>query len=612
MIRHISKPIAILFTLFFTLNVIAQQSTDDKLAGMFLQNKEYEKAAAIYERLYNEKPSSYYYTYYLFCLVQIRDFKTAEKFIIKEKKRNAGNPKYDVDLGYVYIENNEVEKAKDQFEKAIDQIKPDKQQITALANSFRSRRQNDWAIKTYVKGRQLLNDNYSFNLEMGDVYAVDQNHEKMIEEYLDMLEFDINYLSAVQNRLQNALNKDPDGRQHELLKKELLKRIQKFPDKNYYAEMLLWLSIQEKDFELALIQAKSLDRRLGEDGERVYDLAQLCTSNKNYEVAAEAYSYLINLGEDNRYYLSSRIGFLNVNYLIITNSYNYTKEDIVKLKDDYLSTIKEFGKNAPTIPLMRYLAHLQAFYLDECDSAIALLDETIEIPNAPPGLKAECKLELADILLFTGEVWDATLLYSQVEKAFKNEPIGHEAKFRNAKLSYYIGEFEWAKAQLDVLKAATSKLIANDAMDLSLLISDNIDIDSSTTALGIYSRAELLLFRNKYDRALQTLDSIKDIAVCHPLADEVLYKKAEIMIRKGQYEEADTLLQQLVELYPYDILADDALFKRAELYELQFKDIPKAMELYESILLNYSGSLYASEARRNFRRLRGDDVELPQ
>lgn len=612
MTKHFRKHIIILIALLITLSSLAQQSKDDKIASMFLQNKEYEKAASLYERLYKEKPSSYYYTYYLFCLIQIRDFKTAEKFIIKEKKRNPVGPKYDVDLGYIYLENNEIERAEKQFEKALNQVHPDKQHIIALANSFKSRRQNDWAIKTYLKGRQIVKEAYSFNLEMGDIYGMDQDHEKMIKEYLNMIEFNINYLSAVQNRLQNALNRDRDGLKHELLKKELLKRIQRSPDKNYYAEMLLWLSIQEKDFELAIIQAKSLDRRLSEDGERVYDLAKLCSSNKAYDVAGEAYSYLINKGEDNPYYLSSRIEFLNVNYLIITNSYDYTKEDIIKLEGDYVSTINEFGKNAPTIPLMRYLAHLQAFYLDKSDSAIALLNATIIIPNAPHILKAECKLELADILLFTGDVWDATLLYSQVEKAFKNEPIGHQAKFRNAKLSYYIGEFEWSKAQLDVLKAATSKLIANDAMDLSLLISDNIDIDSSTTALRIYSRAELFIFRNKNDLALLTLDSIKDIVQWHPISDEVLFKKAEIMIKQSMYEEADTLLQELVEYYSYDILADDALLLQAQLYELQFKNIPKAMELYESILMNYPGSLYATEARRSFRKLRGDDVELSQ
>ncbi len=609
---HFRKHIAIMIALLISFSTIAQQSKDDKLASMFLQNKEYEKAASLYDRLYKAKPSSYYYTYYLFCLIQLRDFKTAEKFILKEKKRNPVVPKYDVDLGYIYLENNEVERAKKQFEKALSEVLPNKNQIVSLANSFRSRRQNEWAIKTYEKGKQLLKGKYSFNLEMGDMYALDQNHEKMVEEYLDMLEYDINQLSVVQSRLQNALSKDADGRKQEILKKELLKRIQKSPDKHYYAEMLLWLSIQEKDFELALIQAKSLDIRLKEEGDRVFDLAQLCTSNKSYDVAAEAYSYLINQGESNPYYLSSRIHFLNVNYLIITNSYDYTMDDIVNLESEYISTINEFGKNAPTIPLMRYLAHLQAFYLDKTDNAISLLNETIKIPNAPPSLKAECKLELADILLFTGDVWDATLLYSQVEKSFKNEPIGHQAKFRNAKLSYYIGEFEWAKAQLDVLKAATSKLIANDAMDLALLISDNIDVDSSTAALEVYSRAELLMFRNKDDLALLTLDSIKHITMWHPLSDEVLFKKAEIMIKKGLYEEADTLLQEIVESYPNDILADDALFMNAQLIELQFNNIPRAMELYENLLMNYPGSLYATEARRNFRKLRGDDLELPQ
>ncbi|MBI9039042.1 MAG: tetratricopeptide repeat protein, partial [Bacteroidales bacterium] len=222
----------------------------------------------------------------------------------------------------------------------------------------------------------------------------------------------------------------------------------------------------------------------------------------------------------------------------------------------------------------------------------------------------ECKIELADILLFQGEVWEATLLYSQVEKSYKNDPLGHLAKFRNAKLSYYIGEFGWAKVQLDVLKAATSKLIANDAMELSLLISDNLDADSSTFALELYSKADLYLFQNKNDLALITLDSIPKLSLWHPLFDEVLLKKAEIKIEMGAFEEADSLLVRLIDNYPDDILGDNALFLRAELYEKLFDDEEVAMELYRELLTKYPGSLFTVEARKKYRQLRGDNVDL--
>jgi len=261
-----------------------------------------------------------------------------------------------------------------------------------------------------------------------------------------------------------------------------------------------------------------------------------------------------------------------------------------------------------TLSLIRYLAHLHAFYLEKTPEAIGGLSNAIAMPNISKQQRAECKLELADILLFSGEPWEATLLYSQVEKDFKHDPIGHEAKFRNAKLTYYIGEFGWAKAQLDVLKAATSKLIANDAMALSLLISDNMDPDSTYKALSMFAKADLLMYRNKDDEALMVLDSVTLDYTYHPIADEVLFKKSEILLKNGRYDEADTLLSQVVEIFPYEILADNALFERAKLHDHYYNDPTMAMDLYQELLTSYPGSLFAVEARKRFRELRGDEL----
>jgi outer membrane protein assembly factor BamD (BamD/ComL family) len=266
------------------------------------------------------------------------------------------------------------------------------------------------------------------------------------------------------------------------------------------------------------------------------------------------------------------------------------------------------GFNPATLLIVQNLAHLQAFYMDKSDEAVVLLEEAIAIPNIPARVLAECKLELADIYLFSGEQWEATLLYSQVEKAFKNEPLGHEAKFRNAKLSFYIGEFDWARTQLDILKAATSKLIANDAMELSLLISDNTDADSNTVALSRYAQADLLVYRNRLNDALAVLDSLRNEFAGHPIIDDVLLKKAEINSRQGNFYKAAELYAAILKDYPFGLLGDDASFNLAFLYENQLNDKTRAMEFYESLMTTYPGSLYVVEARKRFRALRNDPV----
>jgi len=278
------------------------------------------------------------------------------------------------------------------------------------------------------------------------------------------------------------------------------------------------------------------------------------------------------------------------------------------MKQDYALLLTELGKTPFTIPLILNLAHLQAFYLGETNDAVELLLQAISIPKVTLAKQAECKLELADIYLFSDEQWEATLLYSQVEKTFKNEPLGHEAKFRNARLSFYIGEFGWALAQLDVLKAATSKLIANDALELSLLISDNIEEDSLTVPLSMYAKADLLEFRNRDQDALAVLDSISILYPMHSIADNVLFKKAEIFSKNGKFDMAATSYTEIIEKYPDDLLADDALYNLAGLYEYQLNNKGKAMEQYEKILTQYPGSLYVVDARKHFRALRNDPV----
>jgi predicted Zn-dependent protease len=588
-----------------------KQSADyqeSQLALQYYRDQKYDKAAEIYKKLYANSQTHVYYTYLLYSLIQLNDFKEAEKLAKKQIRKYPDKLRYLVDMGYVYISSEESAKGKKYYELALNRLKPEKNDIIQLANAFLSKRETEYAIKTYEKGREMLQYAYPFHLEMARIYEQTANYEGMFSEYLDMIEYDGTQIATVQNKLQTTLGDDPDDIKNEIFRITLLKRIQKYPDRAYYSEMLLWYSIQRKDFKTAFIQAKALDRRFGEEGVRVYNLANLSASNKDYDVAIEAYNYIINMGESGVLYISSRVELLNVSFIKITSSFDITTDDLIKLEKEFIATLDEFGLNPTTLSLVRNLAHLHAFYLDKTPEAIQGLYEAIALPNIAKQHRAECKLELADILLFSGEPWEATLLYSQVEKEFKHDPIGHEAKFRNAKLTYYIGEFDWAKAQLDVLKAATSKLIANDAMHLSLLISDNIDADSSYRALELFSKADLYMYRNKDDQALEVLDSITLLYTYHPISDEVLYKKAEILIKNGKFEDADTILAQIVTTYPYDILADNALFKRAQLWDFLYKDADKAMELYQELLVSYPGSLFAVESRKRFRELRGDEL----
>ena len=585
----------------------AQTAADEQLALQFYQNKEFDKALDYYEKLYNKKSPQVYYQAYLNCLLETKDFKKAEKIAKKQIKQNPEQVNFIVDLGNVYFRADDIEKAKTTWETAVKAIKYD-DQVFAVANAFQTIRQYNFTIATYFKGRKISQNNYPYSFELADVYNLLGDRIAMINEYLDILETQDSYIQSVQNALQTSFANDADQKQNELLKTELLRRISKNPDKTIFSELLIWMQIQQKDWEGAFIQAKALDKRKKEDGNRVMALGQLFAQNDAYDVAIKAYNYVIEKGNEVYYYTNARIELLNVYYQKVVTKGNYTSADLIVLEKNYMTTISELGKSVNTILLLKNLAHLQAFYVNKTDAAKILLEEAIEIPQLSPTTQAECKLELADVLLMTGDIWEASLRYSQVEKAFKYDAIGQEAKFRVAKISYYTGDFGWAQTQLDVLKGATSKLISNDAMNLSLLISDALAIDTNEAPLLLFANADLLNFRNLDDKAIALLDSLNKTYPNHELADEIIYKKAQIALKHLQYNEAAAFYQELLKNYGEDILGDDAMFKLAELNENQFKNIEKAKELYQQLMEKYPDSLYVVEARKRFRRLRGDAI----
>jgi predicted Zn-dependent protease len=583
-----------------------QPVNDEQLAMQLYQARDYVKAAEVYQRLYDKIPGNYYYTYLLFCLVETREFSQAEKLVVKQQKNEKRFLRYLADLGYIYYREGIGAKAKKHYEEAIGKLEADAMQITDLANAFVTRGEMDYALRTYARGRELTGNPYAFSMEMASIYERGQDYQSAFTEYLNLLEVNRTYLSTVEDRLQNLLAEDKENEKSTLLRKTLLARVQKDPEKIFYSELLMWYSIQQKDFSLALIQAKALDRRLREKGERILDVASLAGSNGDWDAAIQAYSDVVSKGPGNPYYDFARAGVLNMRFEKTIATPGPSGKILASLEEEFLREMKNQGENAANIAMVKNLARLDAFYLGKQEEAAALLTRAVELPGLTEAERAECKLDLADILVLTGDVWEASLLYQQVYKDFKNDVLGQEAKFRSARLSYYIGEFAWARTQLDILKAATSKLIANDAMALSLLISENYDPDSNTVALGMYARSELLDYRNEEEAAIRTLDSIPVKFSYHSIFDRLVYRKAEIRKKQGLLHEADSLLAKVVADYPDGTVADEALAERAELNAKYLGNKERAMELYQELLEKYPSSIFVPDARKRYRELRGD------
>lgn len=483
---------------------------------------------------------------------------------------------------------------------------PNQQVIQELAMAFMRYQELDAALSTYLQGRKILKGSYPFNFELAQLYNLRGDIDAMINEYIEVLAFQESYIQSVQNALQTVLYPDDDGAKKNMLKQNLLRSIQKYPDKRVFSEMLIWVYIQEENFKGAMLQAKALDKRFKEQGDRLMGLAQLSASNNDYETAINCYQYVIGKGPETYNYIGAKMELVNVYNHKIIDQQNFTNEDLIGLEKIYLSTINELGKTAQTSKLLSGLAHLQAFYLHQPTRATNLLLETISLPGLKPHDAAEAKLELADIYLFVDEIWEASLLYSQVEKSFKYDELGERAKFKNAKISFYTGDFAWAKAQLDVLKASTSKLISNDAMQLSIVITDNIGIDTTKAPLLLFAKADLLSFQNKDSAAILLLDSLQQTFPLHTINDDILYKKYQINYKLKRYEEAVKNLELILDDYSYDILADDAIYNLALMFDNILNQKERAKNLYKRLLFDFQDSIYGVDARKRYREMEGE------
>lgn len=598
--------LAMLLPLF----VFAQNTveTDLKLADQFYEDNEVEKALSIYEEIYNKTSFLTTYKRLLEIYIEQEDFKKAEDLVKKRIKSRKDSYRYYVDLGLVYREEGDEKKAGKSFEDAIKEVTPAQSYYITLANDFAAINEYDYAIEVYKNAQRTTGKDLQYNFQLANMYGRKGETAAMINEYMDILAENESYIQSIQNVLQTILNPDPNGEVKEILRTNLLTRIQKQPEKTIFSELLIWQYIQEKNFNGAFIQAKAIDKRLNENGTRIYSLGRLALNNEEYTVAINSYQYIIDKGRSNLYYNGARINLVDAIKEKIINTENYTTEELQEVNRSYRESLRELGKNRQTVELMNSYSHFLAFYLDSLDAAVQLLNEAIEMPGAPRPSIAEAKIELADVLLIQGEIWESSLLYSQVEKEFKYDEIGERAKFKNAKISYYTGNFLWSQAQLNALKGSTSKLISNDAIELSLLITDNIGVDSIADPLEMYARAELLLFQNKAEEAKKVLDSISQFFTASSLNDELLYLQYKIDYKKGNYENAENNLRKLISTYATDILGDDGHFYLAKLLEEKLDKPEEAMELYKLILTNYSNSIHVVEARKRFRSLRGDTL----
>ncbi|HLV40865.1 MAG TPA: tetratricopeptide repeat protein [Brumimicrobium sp.] len=588
----------------FSFIFVYSQNTDEQLANYYFNEGDCNKALPYFEKVYAQNPSEFIYTRYLSCLKEENQDKEALKLIERQASIYPTMVQYQVAIGEEYERQKNDKKAEKVYLDLIQSLTPTPRTIIELQKAFSNIGKYELALQTLQKGEQLLKGSYPLNIQYAEVYGALNEIEKMIKEYINLLDYNPGMISSLKLIIPRMIDfEEEENERFTMFQNELIRKIQKNPNDKVYPELLIWALVQRRNFPAALIQSKGLDKRTSNDGREVYKLGNQAAQNNDFSTARNAFKYVIELGEGTPYYYAAEQLLLNTRYKEITTLRNYSEEQVNETIQEYQNALSKMAKNGKALPIIRELAYIQAYYGDQPEAAIKTLEDALKFPRYTDLEDAKVKLLLADIMVLRNNVWDASLLYMQVEKKFKYEPIGQEAKFKNARIFYYDGDFIFAQSQLDVLKEATTRLIANDAMNLSILITDNLGLDSNYVAMRQFAKADLWLEQHKYEEAFQLYDSITDIFPDHKLKDDILMRKAQAFQNQGEWNTAIEFLQQIIDKHGDDILADDALYQIAQIYEHHLFDDKKAAEYYFQLMRDYPGSLFVTEARKAYRKI---------
>ncbi|MBY0245249.1 MAG: tetratricopeptide repeat protein [Sphingobacteriaceae bacterium] len=587
-----------LFILLLNTSLLWAQSNDDNtLIYTAYQQGDYEKIYALTGKRMLENNT--YFNFYINSVFRLRKFAEAEKLLKKTLKNNPISNA--IALGRVYKELGEPDKAKKIYEQVIEKLKADEENIQYVARSFLDFEIHEYAIETLLKGRLLLNNPTLFSENLIQIYSLKKDKKKLISEYLIALGDGTKTLDQAQISFLNVFTETAD---YDELQFFLLKEIQKQPDKEVYSDLLIWQYLQKDAYEMAFRQLVAQDKRTNSNGEKMFAVSHLFNNPKAYASAEKTYKYLLAKGKNTPFYLAAKISLANINYEQHVNQ-NYKLNELDSLSNQYAEIITDYGINSKTFIAFKKWVQLQAYHLKKTNKVIEKIEPVLKSNLLRKDEIGEIKLALGDIYILNNEPWEAFLIYQQIAKDYSNNDIGNEATFRSSKLSYFQNDFTYAKAQIDVLKSATSQLISNDALNLSLLINDNLKTDLDSLSLIMFAQAELLAFKNEDNRVFEKLDSLNFIYPKNKLKDASLMLKSKIHLKSNEVEKAVANLTEIIVNHTDSIWMDDALFTLADIYEKKISNFEEAKKYYEKLIIEHSSSLHTPEARKRFRNLRG-------
>ncbi|WP_396173455.1 tetratricopeptide repeat protein [Flavobacterium sp.] len=586
-----------LLFLFFLILSSLTYGQNEQLAQNYFDKGSFEKALVSYEELLKSQPGNgNYFQRVIDCRQQLMQYEKAH-VELEERYKKYKQANLLVEIGYNYQLQQELPKATTYYEEALTKIDENPTWVYSIASAFEKKVLLEYALKSYERA-VAIDPKSRFNYQMGLLYGQLGKQDLMIEKFLDELYTNPQNGVLIQNQFALFMGNDVDLVFATQLRKALLIRVQKDQDL-FWNQMLSWFFVQQKEYGKAFIQEKAIYKREPDSFSNIVNLAELAIEDQAFETAKEIFGFILENTQDIELQIQSHY------YLLDMRINEGTSKDYPQIATDLELLLKQYGISPFSLDLQLLQAEFLAFVMKNSEKSKLVLDESLALPLNRFQI-ARVKMTLADVLLFEEKFNQALLYYSQIEEDLKNDELGHEASLKAAQTSYYKADFEWALVQVKVLKTASTQLIANDALELFLLINDNTVADSTQTALKLFAKGDFLLYQKRNQEALVQFQNILKNHKGEEIEDETLLRIGQTYEKLSNPTEALPYYQQIIDQFPDSIYRDEAFFFSAEIYNLKLQDPEKAKPLYEAVLFNHQDSIYFVDARKKFRQLRGD------
>lgn len=578
---------------------IAVFSQNMQLAQNYFDRGDFEKALVLYQEMEQKQPSNIFYIQRITaCYQQLQQYYKAEE-LLNLKIKQLQNPVLYIELGYNFQLQKNQDKAIKNYDIVLSKLKEDPNLVYTIANTFEKKVLLNEALKAYTIANEQ-NKSMNFDYQMALLQGQLGNIDLMIERLLSYSYNHPEALPMVQNQLSRFMNEESPEVFTTSLRKSLLVNTQKNQD-IFWNQFLSWFFVQMKEYDKAFIQEKAIFRRNPEMFYNIINLARYAVQENEMGIARPMLEFILENTRDLELQMEAH------HYLLSMDIENAKEKDYPKLQSQIDLLLKQYGITPYSVNLQILKAHFTAFYIKDTQTATEVLNKALTLPLSKYQI-AEIKMELSDILLLDEKFNQAIIYYSQIENDLKNDAVGHEASFKVAKSTYYKGDFEWALKQLKVLKSSASQLIANDALEIFLLINDNTVEDSTQVALKKFAKADFKLYQNKKAEALAGFKDILEKETTYSIKDVTLLRIGKIYEDQNDFNPALHYYQQIIENYSDGIYIDEALFFSAEIYRKFLNEPEKAKLLYEKVLFNHQDSIYFIDARKYYRQLRGDNA----